>query len=143
MQATRPEDIALVARARQGDRDAFEELMRIHMRAVYGHALRFFGSSDQAEDVVQEVFIKVHRSIGSFDGDSAFSTWLYRITRNTCLDILRAGKHRPQPVDPADVSVALPGDLSNQVALSVSIETAMDRLLPRIAMPSVPWRSSG
>lgn len=130
MQATRPDDTALVARARQGDRDAFEELVRIHMRAVYGHALRFFGSADQAEDVVQEVFIKVYRSIGSFDGGSAFSTWLYRITRNTCVDMLRAGKHRPQPVDPADVTLAGPGDVANHVALSVSIEAAMGTLAP-------------
>ena len=130
MQATRPDDTALVARAREGDADAFEELVRMHTRAVYGHALRFFGSPDPAEDVVQEVFIKVYRSIGSFDGASAFSTWLYRITRNTCLDMLRAGRHRPQPVDPADVTLAERGDLADEVVLSASVEAAMASLPP-------------
>jgi RNA polymerase sigma-70 factor, ECF subfamily len=130
MQANRPDDTELVARARNGDADAFEQLVRVHTRAVYAHALRFFGSPDSAEDVVQEVFIKVFRSIGSFDGASAFSTWLYRITRNTCLDTLRAGKHRPQPVDPADVHVSAPGDLADSVAVMASLEAAMATLAP-------------
>ncbi len=130
MQATRPDDTALVARAREGDPGAFEELVRMHTRAVYGHALRFFGSPDPAEDVVQEVFIKVFRSIGSFDGASAFSTWLFRITRNTCLDMLRAGRHRPQPIDPSHVTLASPANLANEVALSVSVESAMGSLAP-------------
>ncbi len=130
MQAQRPDDTALVARAREGDTQAFEELVRAHTRAVYGHAVRFFGSPDPAEDVVQEVFIKVYRSIGSFDGTSAFSTWLYRVTRNTCLDMLRSGKHRPTPVDPSTVSLASAGDLADEVALSASMEIAMASLAP-------------
>ncbi len=128
MQAMRPDDTALVTRAREGDVDAFEELVRIHLGAVYGHALRFFGSPDPAEDVVQEVFIKVFRSIGSFDGASAFSTWLYRITRNTCLDALRSAKHRPQPIDPADVPLVRSGDLADEVVLSASVEAAVAQL---------------
>lgn len=130
MQASRPDDTALVARARGGDTDAFEELVRIYMRAVYGHAMRFFGSPDPAEDVVQEVFIKVYRSIGSFDGASAFSTWLYRITRNTCVDMLRSGKHRPVPMDLTDLGVASPGDFADEVVLSASVEAATAALSP-------------
>lgn len=130
MQATRPDDRELVARAREGDSDAFEGLVRMHMRSVYGHAFRFFGSAEPAEDVVQEVFIKVFRSIRTFDGQSAFSTWLYRITRNTCLDQLRAGKHVPQPVDPVDVTAIEPGDVADEVALSTSVEAAMASLAP-------------
>ena len=130
MQAKRPDDSGLVARAREGDPEAFDQLMRMHMRAVYGHAVRFFGSPDPAEDVVQEVFIKVYRSIGSFDGASAFSTWLYRITRNTCLDMLRSGKHRPAPVDTSSLSLASPDDLADEVALVASVEAAMGSLAP-------------
>ena len=130
MQATRPDDTELVARARQGDTAAFEDLVRVHTRAVYAHAMRFFGGPDMAEDVVQEVFIKVYRSIQSFDGASSFSTWLYRVTRNTCLDMLRSGKHRPTPIDPSDLTLTAPGDLADAVALTASVERAMGALAP-------------
>jgi len=60
MTAKRPDDAELVTRARSGDVSAFETLVREHTRAVYGHALRFFGDAHSAEDVVQEVFIKVY-----------------------------------------------------------------------------------
>jgi len=124
------DDTALAAAAREGDLDAFEALVRAHTSAVYGHALRFFGDPTTAEDVVQEVFVKVYRSIGQFDGSAAFSTWLYRVTRNVCLDMVRAGKRRPAIAD-AFADVAAPGsDLGATVALSVSIETALMTLPP-------------
>jgi RNA polymerase sigma-70 factor (ECF subfamily) len=129
MQADRPDD-ALVMRAREGDLDAFEALVRAHTRTVYAHAVRFFGSSDSADDVVQEVFIKVYRSLASFDGTAAFSTWLYRVTRNTCLDALRAGRHRPVPVDPIDLVIPSTGDLADEVTLSSAIEHAIEALVP-------------
>ena len=75
---------------------AFETLVRSHADAVYGHALRFFGDTGAAQDAAQEVFLKVHRSLGDFDGRSAFSTWLYRITRNVCLDMFRRGRKRAE-----------------------------------------------
>lgn len=124
------DDAKLVAAARDGDLEAFEGLVRRHTRHVYAHAVRFFGDPVAADDVVQEVFIKVYRSIDDFDERSRFSTWLYRITRNTCLDMVRSGKRRPDPIDPLDVAAASPGDLSDQVALSVSVEAAMRSLAP-------------
>jgi RNA polymerase sigma-70 factor (ECF subfamily) len=123
------DDAALLAAARAGDLDAFESLVREHTRTVYAHALRFFGEPAAAEDTVQEVWIKVYRSLDSFDGRARFSTWLYRITRNACLDAVRAGSHRPIPVDPVDEIVA-PGDLGDQVALTASVEQAMHALSP-------------
>lgn len=124
------DDQALVAVARDGDLDAFETLVRRHTATVYAHALRFFGDPAAAEDVVQEVFIKVYRSMDTFDERSRFSTWLYRVTRNTCLDHVRAGKRRPMPVDPLDVAATAPGDLSDTVALSISLEQALRALAP-------------
>lgn len=124
------DDLALVAAARDGDLDAFEALVRRHTSAVYAHALRFFGNPSDADDVVQEVFIKVYRTLDGFDERAKFSTWLYRVTRNTCLDLFRSGKRRPVPVDPVSVAQAAPGDLSNMVALSTSIEAAMRSLAP-------------
>lgn len=130
MDQTTADDAKLVAAARSGDLDAFEALVRTHTRAVYAHAVRFFGDEQAAEDTVQEVFIKVYRSLDTFDERARFSTWLYRVTRNTCLDAVRAGRHRPVPVDPFEVTAAAPGDLGDQVALSATIEAAMRSLAP-------------
>lgn len=123
------EDPALVAAAKAGDVSAFETLVRRHSRAVYAHAARFFGDPSTSEDVTQEVFVKVYRSLDGFDGQSRFSTWLYRIARNTCLDEVRAGNRRPIPVDPLD-STAIGADFSDSVVLSAAIEHAMRGLAP-------------
>lgn len=124
------DDTKLVAAANDGDLDAFEALVRRHTRIVYAHAVRFFGDGSAADDVVQEVFIKVYRSLDNFDERSRFSTWLYRVTRNTCLDMVRSGRRRPEPIDPLDVAAASPGDLSDQVALAASVQSAMRSLAP-------------
>lgn len=124
------DDSKLVAAARDGDLMAFEALVRRHTRHVYAHAVRFFGDASAADDVVQEVFIKVYRSLDTFDERSRFSTWLYRVARNTCLDMVRSGRHRPEPIDPLQVAATSPGDLSDQVALATSLEAAMRALAP-------------
>lgn len=121
------DDEALLSAARLGDRQAFESLVRAHTRTVYAHALRFFGDPHVADDVTQEVWIKVYRSLASFDERARFSTWLYRVTRNACLDEARSGKHRPVPADPVDTAAA-PGDLGDQVALRAAIEAGMAAL---------------
>ncbi|PKQ16155.1 MAG: RNA polymerase sigma factor SigM [Actinobacteria bacterium HGW-Actinobacteria-7] len=123
------DDPALVTVARAGDIAGFEALVRRHTRVVYAHALRFFGDSQMAEDVTQEVFIKVFRSLSSFDERARFTTWLYRITRNTCLDEVRAGRRRPVPVDPLDHDFA-GEDLADSAALSATVELAMRALPP-------------
>jgi RNA polymerase sigma-70 factor (ECF subfamily) len=109
---------------------AFEELVRTYTNAVYGHGLRFFGDQQAAEDVVQEVFIKVYRTIDTFEGDSAFSTWLFRVTRNTCVDLLRQGKRRPVPVDPVDMPSGSTPDHSQRIVDSAALEQAMQTLAP-------------
>lgn len=123
------DDLELVAAARSGDVAAFEALVRRHSGSVYAHALRFFGDPSAAEDVAQEVFVKVYRSLDSFDSRARFSTWLYRIARNACIDEVRAGKRRPVPVDPLDHQ---PGgaQFDDAVALSASIAHAMRELPP-------------
>ncbi len=75
----------LVLQAARGDAGAFAHLVREHSNLVYRVALRMLGSSE-AQDACQEVWVKVWRSINSFRGDSTFSTWLYRVTINTCLN---------------------------------------------------------
>jgi len=76
---------ALVVSARQGDREAFDRLVELHQRNIYGLCLRYTGNHQDASDLAQETFVKAYRSIRAFRGESSFSTWLYRIGVNTCL----------------------------------------------------------
>lgn len=84
---------ALAIRASRGDVEAFRLLVEEHSRLVYRVALRILGLED-AQDASQEVWIRVWRNIKNFRGDSAFSTWLYRITVNTCLSVRRKEARR-------------------------------------------------
>ena len=81
------------------DTRAFEILVRRHSDQVFAIAYRMLGDAQEAEDQSQEVFVKIYRSFNRFRGDAAFSTWLYRITVNTCLDTLSKRKRRLQQVD--------------------------------------------
>lgn len=86
---TLAEEKALVARARKGELYAFEELVTAYEKRVYALALRSSGNEEDARDIAQEVFLRVYRSLNHFRGDSGFSTWLYRITMNICIDFAR------------------------------------------------------
>ena len=87
------EDRNLVARASRGDVEAFTKLVKAHSSLIYRVSLRMLGS-DAAEDASQEVWVRVWRNIKTFRGDSAFSTWLYRITMNTCLSMRQRESRR-------------------------------------------------
>ena len=89
-------DAHLVSRAIEGDLPAFERLVSRYQNKIVGYAARMLSDADEAEDVAQEVFIKAYRSLDSFRGEAMFSTWLYRITTNLCIDRMRAKKRRPQ-----------------------------------------------
>jgi RNA polymerase sigma-70 factor (ECF subfamily) len=97
---------ALVERARNGDRDAFGELVGIHQQEVYTLAVRLVRDRDEAADVAQDAFIRAWRAMPKFRGDAKFSTWLHRITVNT------AWTHRTKQnrvrLDPLDSLVAEP-----------------------------------
>lgn len=120
----------LVRAAGAGDRAAFEALVRTHTDAVYGHALRFFGDRPAAEDATQEVWIKVYRSLHDFDGRSAFSTWLFRVTRNVCLDMQRAGRRSAVPVDPFELAASAAGTTDGDAGVLVDFERAVRTLTP-------------
>jgi len=128
--APRSEDAKLVTAAKAGDTVAFEGLVRMHAGAVYAHAMRFFGDAHTAEDVVQEVFIKVFRSIQGFDGDAAFSTWLFRVTRNVCVDMLRSSRNRPKPVDLVDITLTGSDDPAGEAITTATVERAMRAMPP-------------
>ncbi len=86
----------ILARARKGDIEAFEQLVTMYERRVYSAALRSSMSPEDAADITQEVFLKAWRSIESFRGDSGFSTWLFRITVNMCVDYARKRQSHPK-----------------------------------------------
>jgi RNA polymerase sigma-70 factor, ECF subfamily len=91
-----PTDFELAQKAGAGDLEAFEELYRRHYRRVYSLCLRMTANPEEAEDLTQETFIQLYNKIGSFRGDSAFTTWLHRMTVNQVLMHFRRRKSRPE-----------------------------------------------
>ncbi|MDP6038361.1 MAG: sigma-70 family RNA polymerase sigma factor [Candidatus Latescibacteria bacterium] len=87
------EDLQIVAKVLDGNTGAFSNLVRRHHERVFNTAFGLVGDLDEADDLAQEAFIKVFRSLKRFRGQSLFSTWLYRIAVNCCLDFLKS-KHR-------------------------------------------------
>ncbi len=94
--ASADEDALLVERAINNDLAAFETLVSRYKDRIVGFSARMLNDRDEAEDVAQEVFIKAYRNLEGFRGASSFSTWLYRIATNLCIDRARARKRRPQ-----------------------------------------------
>jgi RNA polymerase sigma-70 factor (ECF subfamily) len=89
----------LIERAKAGDRAAFGQLIRLHQRRVYACAIHMLADRGEAEDAVQETFMRAFRAIDRFDGRAELSTWLYRICINVSLNTLRRRKR----VDAADI----------------------------------------
>lgn len=83
---------AILGRARQGDSEAFRVLVDRHSRAVFRLAYRITGNEQDAEDVVQESFLRAYRQLGRFESRANFGTWLYRIVANCSMDLMRS-KH--------------------------------------------------
>ena len=132
-------DATAVALARDGDSDAFRALVDRHSRAVYRLAHRMTGNPQDAEDVVQETFLKAYRQLGRFESRANFGTWLHRIAVNCSLDLVRARKRRSEQYRPLDPdlddpieSLPAPEPTPDRVAMSgearVRIGMAMDRL---------------
>src|SRR5271157_3844143 len=87
-------DLAIVTKARLGDADAFRVLVERHSRPLFRLAFRMTGNQHDAEDVVQESFLRAYRQLGKFDERASFGTWLYRIATNCSLDVMRSRKRR-------------------------------------------------
>ncbi|WP_249300325.1 RNA polymerase sigma factor [Feifania hominis] len=87
-------DLDYIKLVQQGDRDAFAHLVRLYEKKVYNIALRMCQNPEDANDVSQEVFLRVYRSIHSFKGESTFSTYLYRVAVNLSIDFMRKNRRR-------------------------------------------------
>ncbi len=88
------EDFELLAKFKKGDQQAFELLVRKYKTTVFNTIYSVMGNAQEADDIAQEVFLKVYTKADSFKGESSFSTWLYRITVNRCVDELRRRKNK-------------------------------------------------
>src|SRR3954463_11792788 len=95
-------DEAFVAKARSGDSDAYRVLVERHSRALFRLAFRMTGNESDAEDVVQESFLRAYRQLGKFDERASFGTWLYRIATTCSLALVRSKKRRSEQIPPAD-----------------------------------------
>lgn len=100
-------DLELIAAARGGDRSAFDALLRLHQDRVFAICLSTIRDRELALDATQETFLTLFRKLDKFDGRSAFTTWLYRVTINTCYDVLRRNRRHatdqlPEHHDPPD-----------------------------------------
>jgi RNA polymerase sigma-70 factor (ECF subfamily) len=89
-------DLDLARHAQDGDESAFAEIMRRYSPRVFSVASRFFRQRSLVEEAAQEVFLKAYTQLGSFEGRGSFEGWLTRIATNTCLNMLRSSKRRPE-----------------------------------------------
>ena len=116
-----------------GDQSAFADLMRRHEDRIFAVALRITGNRADALDATQDAFISAFRRAGSFRGESAFSTWLYRIGINSCNDLLRKKGRSPIPQDDQvaeeRASATLPGvSLEDEVTTKLDVSAALAQL---------------
>src|SRR5262245_48868844 len=117
------DDIALVRAAQNGDRDAFSALVARHAASILNLTTRMLGSAADGEDVAQESFVAAYRALGRFQGESRFSTWLYRIAVNKCTDALRA--RRPEvSLDATDDESATMWEIADEVTPHLALEQA-------------------
>jgi RNA polymerase sigma-70 factor (ECF subfamily) len=130
----------LIERCLKGDQRAWDEIVRLYWRRVFNVAYKFVGRQDEAEDLAQDIFLKLFKSLKTFDRRANFSTWLISVSRNLCIDHYRSVRRERDLVthDVDVVSLARPSALdSPQVALErrdrvALLRAALDKLAPSL-----------
>ena len=135
-------DAVILARAQAGDHAAFAQLYAMHKRRVYSLCLRMLGNVAEAEDLTQESFLQLHRKIATFRGDSAFSTWLHRLTINVVLmHLRRKGLNLislDEALDPGSDHGAAHGQARNFGAPDMRLSGSIDRMTLEKAVEDLP-----
>lgn len=116
-----PDEPALLLRARDNDFSAFEQLYRIHIGRVFTLCVRLLGDRDMAEDMAQEAFVQAWKNLSHFRGDSAFGSWLYRITTNTVISYLRKNKAFQNTLDVDDIELVHRESQADRISLDTAI----------------------
>jgi len=129
------ETMELVKGARQGSRAAFTELVRLHQGFVYGIAFQLLWDANEAEDVVQETFVRIWRNLARFDTTRSFTTWAYAIATNRCRDRLRERQRRPSTqMEPEQMNeLEGPADVSATVN-AAELQEIIRRLTERLPL---------
>jgi len=134
--ARRESDLVLARKAAEGDARAFEEIYRLHHCLVYGLCLRMTQNVAEAEDITQDVFILLHRKVGSFRGESQFTTWLHRMTVNQVLMRFRKSRARREEAledcDAQGSAVSFTTGVPDRTALidRMALDMALEQLPP-------------
>lgn len=141
-------DLSLVERCRANDDAAFSEVVARYKAKIYNYVYRMTGSADDAEDLTQEVFIRLYTSIDSFRGQSSLNTWLFRIAGNLCIDRFRRVKNRvpayslDEPVGEGDVQTQevadetyAPHRLLQNAEMAEQIQAALSKLPEKLRAP--------
>ena len=125
-----PEDFALAAACQAGQMHGYERLYSLHGRRMKSIARNLLGSASEAEDAVQETFLKVQRSIGTFRGQSSFVTWTFRILINTCYDVRRSRMRKKEVSQEGTEETPLPEPKAPGAhpSLKLALERALRQL---------------
>lgn len=129
----------LIQRCRRGDLDAFAVIFQIYRQRLYAVAFRLLGRHEEAEDVLQDVFVKLFDRIGQYRFDSAFSTWLHRIVVNHCYDRLKSRQHTARIDTPEMPDVSC----DSQSELRWHLQQAIAELPPRMKTCFVLYAQEG
>jgi RNA polymerase sigma-70 factor, ECF subfamily len=123
-------DAEIVARCQAGDAEAFGTLYRQHAPRIYTLACRLAGSAEDGEDLLQEIFLQAYRKLGSFKGEAALGTWLYRLAVNLCLDVVRSrsAKNRKLTGTLDDEAAFEPAAPRQSPIARIDLERALARL---------------
>ena len=138
--AARPEIDPLIERCLKGDQRAWDDIVRLYWRKVFNVAYKFVGRQDEAEDLTQDIFLKLFKSLKTFDRRANFSTWLISVSRNLCIDHYRSMRREHDVVthDVDVVTLARPSVIdSPQAALEqrdrvALLRAALDKLAPSL-----------
>jgi RNA polymerase sigma-70 factor (ECF subfamily) len=142
-------DTSLIARCQKADIAAFNEIVARYKGKIYNYVYRMTGNAEDAEDLTQEVFVRMYTSSGTFRADASLSTWLFRIAGNLCVDAFRRGKKTRGLVHSLDAPIAgdeddggatrdvpdlsnAPETLLSRKELGAQIQTALQKLPPKL-----------